>query len=157
MGITDLLIDRWNELEHSRGGATETDDTGRSLQKLKGFAFRRGCNVWIVAHPTKMRPPAAGENILPPGPYDISGSSNWANKADVGLTIHNPDNKATAVIVWKSRFARWGRKGEAAELEFDTTNGRYQSPMEVQIKYGPDAWNDMRRKEDQTQSEDFPQ
>jgi hypothetical protein len=157
LGLRRFGLDDWRRcLGVGADTAWATDRGGRSLQKLKGFGLRRGCNVWIVAHPTKMKLGEGGV-IPPPGPYDISGSANWANKPDVGLTVHNPDNKATTIILWKSRFARrWGPKGGAAELEFDAATGRYQSPMDIQIKYGPDAWNDMRRKEDQTPSEDYP-
>jgi twinkle protein len=95
LGITDLLIDPWNELEHHSGGMPDTDYIGRSLQKLKGFANRHGCNVWIIAHPTKLKPPSPGEAMSPPGPYDISGchsddtevltSSGWVSHPDISL------------------------------------------------------------------------
>lgn len=140
LGITDLVIDPWNEVEHQRGGATETDYTGRALQKAKAFSYRHGCNVWIVVHPTKMRPPKPGEPIPPPGPYDINGSSNFANKADLGLTIHRPED-VTQVHIWKSRFFRWGSRTAMAELHYDTATGRYSSPPEITDDQGPDSWD----------------
>jgi twinkle protein len=140
LGITDLLIDPWNEIEHQSNGMTETDYTGRALQKIKAFGYRHGVNAWIVVHPTKMRSPSLGEPPPAPGPYDISGSANWANKADIGWTVHTPED-TTSVIVWKSRFARWGRKNAVAQLEFEKRSGRYGSPYSVQAVHGPDAWN----------------
>lgn len=125
-GVTDLLIDPWNEIEHQRGNLSETEYVGRSLQRLKGFAYRHGCNVWIVAHPTKLAPPKPGAPLSPPGLYDISGSSNWANKADFALTVHTP-GPVTEIHLRKARFPRWGRRGAMAELEFDPRTGRYRS------------------------------
>ena len=125
-GITDLLIDPWNEVEHLRGDLAETEYVGRSLQRLKGFSYRHGCNVWIVAHPTKLAPAKPGAKLAPPSLYDISGSANWANKADLALTVHTPET-VTEIHLRKARFARWGRRNAMAALEFDPIIGRYRS------------------------------
>lgn len=125
-GVTDLLIDPWNEIEHHRGEFSETEYVGRSLQRLKAFSYRYGCNVWVVAHPTKLVPAKPGAKLSPPSLYDISGSANWANKCDVGLTIHTP-GPVTEVHLRKARFSRWGRRNAMAELEFDPVTGRYRS------------------------------
>ena len=37
-GITDAVIDPWNEVDHERGALTETEYTGRALQRLKALA-----------------------------------------------------------------------------------------------------------------------
>jgi twinkle protein len=140
LGITDLLIDPWNEIEHQRNGLSPTDYIGRSLQRLKSFGNRHGCNVWVVAHPTKLRPPTPGEPMPPPGPYDISDSAHWANKADVGITVHTPESM-TSIHLWKARFKRWGTKGTFAELGLNEANGRFESQPSVQIKHGPDPWS----------------
>lgn len=139
LGITDLLIDPWNEIEHQRSGMTETDYIGRALQKIKAFSYRHGCNAWLIVHPTKMKPASPGEAIQAPGPYDLSGSANFANKADMGITVHTPED-TTTVNLWKSRFQRWGRKNNSADLEFDGKTGRYISPLSVRALHGPDAW-----------------
>ncbi len=123
-GVTDTLIDPINELEQARGGMTETEYIGRMLQRSRSFSQRHGCNTWIVAHPAKMRASKPGEAIPPPGPYDISGSSHYANKADLGITVHTP-NDVTLIMLWKSRFSRWGRKGAQAEMEYDKETCRY--------------------------------
>lgn len=91
-GVTDLLIDPWNEVAHSRGEMSETDYTGQALQQFKAFCHRHGCNVWIVAHPSK---PMADRRTKAPGGYDISGCYSadtdvlarrgWIAHADVRL------------------------------------------------------------------------
>jgi twinkle protein len=129
-GVTDLLIDPWNEIEHQAGDMTETQYVGRALQRLRAFAFRHGCNVWIVTHPTKLHPVKPGEKLSAPGLYDISGGANWANKADLGITVHTP-GEVTEIHLTKPRYSRWGRRGAKAELEFDVLNGRYRTPVDV--------------------------
>jgi twinkle protein len=145
-GTTDFLIDPWNEIEHQRGDMTETDYTGRTLQRLRGFALRHGCNVWVVAHPAKPPPLKNGEKRNPPGAYDISGSAHWANKTDLGVTVWAPEMGEAEIIVWKTRFRRWGRRGDSAKLDFDASVGRYRTPVADLHGSGPDDapphWSD---------------
>lgn len=131
-GVTDLLIDPWNEIDQQRkNGETETDYTARTLQRLKAFALRHGCNVWIIVHPAKPVLLKSGEKRAAPGPYDISGSAHWANKTDLGITIHSPSPGAAEVHLWKPRFQRWGKRGSVALLDFDEITGCYTSPINV--------------------------
>ena len=124
-GVTDLDIDPWNELDHGRpAGVTETDHIGRGLQRLRAFARRHGVNVWIVAHPAKPFLMKRGEKPEPPNLYSISGSANWNNKADLGITVHTEDD-VTEIHITKSRFQRWGRRGDVARLEFERATGTY--------------------------------
>lgn len=127
-GVTDCLIDPWNEVEQIRGDMSETDYIGRSLQRLKSFAFRHGCNVWIVAHPAKPAPTRPNEKAVPPGPYSINGSSHWANKTDLGLTIHSPNPGLSELHLWKSRMRRWGQRSPTpAIMEYDELTGVYRT------------------------------
>ena len=128
-GITDLLVDPWNEVDHQRGDMTETDYIGRCLQRFKAFGLRHGVNVWIVVHPAKPAPIRPGEKRPAPGPYDIAASAHWANKADLGLTIHSTKPGLADLHIWKTRFRRWGRKGLVAAMEFDELTGRYSTPI----------------------------
>jgi hypothetical protein len=72
------------------------------LGKVKRFAVDHDVHVWFVAHPVKMQP----QNGKMPVPtlYDISGSANWTNKADVGLVVHrNFDTNQAEIHVQKVR------------------------------------------------------
>jgi len=133
-GTTDLLIDPWNEIDHDRGQTSETDYTGRALQRLKAFALRHGCNVWIIAHPAKPLPTKPGERPAAPGPYSIAGSAHWANKTDVGITIHSPAQGETELHLWKSRFRRWGTRGAIAKMEYEQETGRFLTPIALTIQ-----------------------
>lgn len=123
-GVKMIILDPWNELEHKRRrDETETDYISRSLRAIKRFAKQYDVAFWIVAHPTK---PHEGRNKIP-GLYDISGSANWANKADYGLTYHRADpegNKALAVIT-KVRMGLPGKKGSVG-LQFDHRDSRFK-------------------------------
>lgn len=131
-GVTDLLIDPWNELDHQHGDMTKTDYIGRSLQRCKAFGTRYGCNVWMVAHPAKPPPLRPGEKRGAPGPYDISDSAHWFNKTDVGITVHAPEPAMSDVMLWKARFRRWGKRNSSGRLEYDDLTGRYTTPPPVE-------------------------
>lgn len=129
-GVTDLMIDPWNEVDPTRpGNMSETEFIGLCLQKLKAFALRHGVNVWVVAHPSKpiQMTLKRGERIKPPGPYDIHGSAHWANRPDLGMTVHSPSYGKAEVHLWKIKFKQHGRRGEMATLDFDRNTGRYSS------------------------------
>jgi twinkle protein len=115
-GCRVLVIDPWNEIEHKRRPQeSETDYTGRAIRALKSFARLHDVAVIVVAHPAK---PDMTQKLKSPGLYHISGSANWANKADYGLTIHavQPDPKAWVIEV-KITKVRMGLPGERGEVE----------------------------------------
>jgi twinkle protein len=127
-GAKMIVLDPWNELEHKRRrDETETDYIGRAIRAIKRFAKQYDVAFWIVAHPTK---PIQGISKIP-GLYDISGSANWANKPDYGLTYHRPDPKANRAIirVHKVRMGLPGRKDEA-EVMFDFRDHQFKAADE---------------------------
>ena len=136
-GATDLLIDPWNEIDDQRGQQNETAVIGRALQRLKGFALRHGCNVWVIAHPAKPIALKSGEKRAAPGPYEISGSQHWANKTDLGITVHSPKPGTAEIHLWKPRFRRWGKRGAVASLDFDELTGRYSTPISTPPRSAP--------------------
>ena len=104
---------------------TETEYVSQLLGKVKRFAQNHAVHVWFIAHPAKLH----RENGSLPVPtlYDISGSANWANKADIGIVIHrNPEHDPTKaeIYVRKVRFKSEGKIG-VIELRWDRATGRY--------------------------------
>src|SRR5262249_11490147 len=79
--IRGLVIDPWNELDHSRpSNMNETEYVSRCLTKIRRFARAHEVHVFLVAHPTKLqRQKGADGNeagTYPvPTPYDVSGSA----------------------------------------------------------------------------------
>jgi twinkle protein len=126
-GIRGLVIDPYNEIEHRRSASqTETEYVSQLLGKVKRFAQAYGVHVWFVAHPAKLH--RENDGALPvPTLYDISGSANWANKADIGLVVHrdpNRDPTRTDIFVRKVRFKQVGKIGTTS-LRYDRATGRY--------------------------------
>lgn len=112
-----IVLDPWNEIEHKRRrDESETEYTGRAIRAIKRFAKQNNVAFWLVAHPSK---PMKGHNG-PPGLYDISGSANFANKADYGLIYHRPklDENRALIRIPKVRMGLPGRRGEVA-VSFD--------------------------------------
>lgn len=117
-GVRVIVLDPWNELEHKmRPGEPETVYIGRALRAIKRFAKQYEVAFWIVAHPSK---PFPGKAPSAPRLLDISGSANWANKADFGLTYHrkNPEVNEAELIVTKVRKGYPGRRG-SVQVTYD--------------------------------------
>ncbi|HEX7852075.1 MAG TPA: AAA family ATPase [Sphingobium sp.] len=124
-GTRLLLIDPWNEIDHKRGrDESETDYTGRAIRMIKRFAKQNDVAVWVIAHPSKPAP-GFGKAKLP-GLYDISGSANWANKADYGLVfqIKSRDYWTSTIACTKVRMGLPGRMGQIV-VQFDPRKSSY--------------------------------
>lgn len=129
-GIKQLVIDPFNSLEHKRDrNETGSEYVGRFLDELSRFAKRYGVLVHLVAHPTKLEKLSSGI-YPPPTLYDISGSANFYNKADYGLTVYRDFvNHRTKLIPTKVRFKNFGHPvSEGVLLQYNPRNGRYQVP-----------------------------
>lgn len=124
-GVKLIVLDPWNELEHKRRrDESETDYISRALRAIKRFAKQYDVAVWVVAHPTKPEHGSKGAPKL----YSISGSANWANKADYGLTYHRPkpDENRAELIVTKVRMGLPGRKG-SVDVTYDFRTSEFRS------------------------------
>lgn len=122
-GIRGLIIDPWNELDHSRpNGMSETEFTSAALSKLRAFSRRCGVQVWLVAHPTKLQKDSEGGYPVAT-PYDVSGSAHFYNKADACLSVwRNPTTDSPEVHVQKVRFSETGTLG-MQKFRFDKPTG----------------------------------
>jgi twinkle protein len=140
-GCRGLIVDPYNEIEHRRPqGMTETEYVSELLGKAKRFAQSRGVHAWIVAHPWKMQ--RENGKLPPPTLYDISGSANWANKADLGVVVHRPeDNGPTDIYVRKVRFKSVGKIGRT-RLNYDRATGRYSEHADRERTSAAKAYRD---------------
>ena len=131
-GIKGLIIDPYNELDHKRPpGMTETEYVSQFLSKIRRFARLNDIAVWVVAHPTK---PNQDSIIKAPTAYDISGSANWANKADNLISVFRGEDNEAQIHVKKIRFKEVGHIGHV-DLEYEDKSGRY---LEVSPKFDND-------------------
>lgn len=120
-GTRVIILDPWNELEHKmKHGEPETVYIGRALRAIKRFAKVHDVAFWIVAHPTK---PFEGK-VRMPRLLDISGSANWANKADFGLSYHRGEENVADLCVTKVRMGYPGRRGNV-KVTYDFRQSRF--------------------------------
>lgn len=129
-----LLLDPWNELEHQApAGMSETNWIGECLSKFRNFGRKRSIAVFIVAHPTKLQKNEEG-NYPCPTAYDISGSANWRNKADVMMAVwrdYQANDGKVQVHVQKVRNKMLGTLG-MAELHWLWSTGFFaEQPITV--------------------------
>lgn len=122
-----IILDPWNELEHRRGNESITEYTGSAIRRLKRFASTYGIHMMVVAHPTKMAKDKDGKTPRP-SMYNISDSSHWANKADIGIVVHRPDmnSNKTEVICAKSRYHDLIGKPGLKEFSFNPYLKKYE-------------------------------
>jgi twinkle protein len=126
-GIRGLIIDPWNELDHTRPRElTETEHVSRCLTRIRQFARSNDLHAWVVAHPRIMRRESG--KVPVPTPYDISGSAHWFNKADNCITVwrdKEDDAAPVEIHTQKIRFREVGRLG-VAFLNYDRVTGNYR-------------------------------
>lgn len=121
-GIKWFVIDPWNKLEHQDDS---TNYISRSLDLISNFNKKNGTHAFIVAHPTKMKYDHQASRYEVPGLYDISGSANFYNKADIGISMYKESEAYTNTLyIQKVKFKFWGETGKIT-YRWDPTNGRY--------------------------------
>jgi len=137
-GVDALVIDPWTEID--KGGMTSTEDINDHLSTLNQFKRAEDLHIFLVAHPTKMQKDPETRKVNVPDLYDISGSANFYNKADFGITVYrNFEGQTVEVYINKCKFEHLGKQGVCV-LKYNTDNGRYQSIEEIN-KNGWDARN----------------
>ena len=128
-GLKGLIIDPYNELDHTRRkeGINETEYVSSFLTQLRTFARQQSVHIWLVAHPAKLFKDKDGTYPVPDG-YSVSGSAHFYNKADNIVAVHrdvNNPNASTEVHVQKIR-SRWlGNRG-VANLKWRPECGRFR-------------------------------
>jgi twinkle protein len=79
--------------------------------------------VILVAHPTKMKKENGKYEV--PNLYDISGSANFYNKTDFGLTVYRDMvEEVIKVYIQKVKFKHLGEIGYCT-WKYNINNGRF--------------------------------
>lgn len=138
-GIRGAVIDPANFVDRDKD-MNETDWVSDALTKLKVFLMAHDLHIFFVSHPSKQYRQDDGKFRVPGG-YDISGSSHWFNKADVGMTVHRPDlhNNRSEIHIWKCRFSWIGKPGKA-DLIYDPPTGRFFDAQRVWAPAPREGW-----------------
>jgi len=89
-------------------GDTETNYISKQLIRSSGSTKGTGYCQSSSAHPTKIRKNLKTGLFEVPNLYDISGSSNWFNKPDIGITFYrNYETKLSEIHVQKMKYNIW--------------------------------------------------
>lgn len=127
-GVTILVVDPWNRLEHARDHhLSETEYAHKVLSSLQRFAVNYDVHIPLVGHPRKLYKKPEDADYPVATPYDISGSAGFFNIADNCLSIWRSKSdlsKPVQVHVQKIRNDENGGLG-MVPYSFDAPTGRY--------------------------------
>lgn len=120
-GLNGLIIDPFNYIKQPLF-CNETKFVSDMLSKLKRYAQKHKCHIWLVVHPVKQNAESKGQLDL----YSCAGSANFYNKCDVGIIVNRDrrDGGSTKIEVQKMRNRDAGAIG-TAPLWFDTHRRDY--------------------------------
>lgn len=130
-GVRMLAIDPYNRIRHVRESwHSETEYVGEFMAKLVSFAKTERIPVFLVAHPTKLRKDERTKQFPVATLYDISGSANFYNMTDNGLSLYRDtsnkgENNVVQVHVQKIKNKFCGRMNTVTEFKWDRSNGRF--------------------------------
>jgi len=124
-GINGIVIDPYNKLEHNRpSNMNETDYVSKFYDKLINFGIKYNLLTFLVAHPVKMQKKTDGLHEVP-NLYSISGSANFYNKTDFGITVYrNFETGNSEIYIQKAKFKHLGTVGMVNQA-YNINNGRY--------------------------------
>jgi len=152
-GLECFIIDAWNKLEHKDD---KTTYVGEQLDKISEFCDKHQVMCFLVAHPTKMKKVQGQAYYEVPTLYDISGSANFFNKTDLGISVYrNFTDKKVSVIVQKVKFNHWGETG-SVEFEYDFPSGRFYEDSKIGKFVGNWMFQKQAQQEDMFQYEPKP-
>jgi twinkle protein len=121
-----LIIDPWNEIDHKRGKERERDGL-HGARDPDDEALRQAERRRALGHRASVQAePDGGPGRSCPGLYDISGSANWANKADYGIVfqIKNREYWTSTIACTKVRMGLPGSMGQTV-VQFDPNKSSY--------------------------------
>lgn len=126
-GIKMLIIDAWNKLEHKLpSGMNETLYISAEMDKLSNFAKMFDIHIILVAHPTKIPKDKDTGKYRVATLYDISGSANFFNKTDNGLSVYRDfQTNQVDVHIQKVKNDYNGSLG-VASFAYHKLTGRYR-------------------------------
>jgi len=128
MGVKGVVLDPWNEIDHSRPkDMSETEYISRCLSEIRRFARQKDVHCWVSAHPRMLQKDKETGTYTVPTPYEIAGSAHWFNKSDNCIAIWRNKHDLAQPIevhVQKIRFREVGQLG-VAYLNYDRLTGRY--------------------------------
>jgi twinkle protein len=151
-GCDVIVLDPWNELDHTRpSNLREDEHISRALSRIRDFARGHDIHIFIVVHPAKMKRDDKGR-VPVPTLFDAKGAQEWNSKADNGVCVWRDPTKpedGTDIHVQKVRFREVGKAGGGCKLHYDMPSGRFIDP-----NHRPTIDDYMRRQQREPGDED---
>jgi twinkle protein len=124
--VDAIVIDPWNELNHSGQGSRDDLYIGQCLTTIRKFHRKYDLLTAIVIHPHSI-PKDKNGNYPVPTLNDCNGGAVWRAKADFGICVNRPDytKHQADVIMQKIKFKSMGRQGKVT-LDYDVKSGRFK-------------------------------
>lgn len=126
-GIKGVIIDPWNEIEHTIG-SREDIYLAKMLRKIKRFIRKYDLSFWLVAHPKNPQRDKNG-NYNKITAYDIAGGYTWNAKADNIFSVwrdRQDKKKPVEIDILKIKYKTDGDLGTCRYFyQYDT--GKFKS------------------------------
>lgn len=138
-GIRNILLDPYNQFDHTQGNMQIDQYVSKFMSKLKRFALIHDVAIHLVAH--QVTPVfVSGEDYPRPNAYKIKGGGTFADKADnvgfVWIPKRYSDRTDRTVLVGFDKVKKKRLVGEGGdkEFKFNIETNRYEinsfSPFE---------------------------
>ena len=128
--IDGIVTDPYNEINPARSNLREDEHISVLISKIKRFNRETNTITFMVAHPTKqIRNPDGLFEVK--SLYDVSGSSHWNNKTDLGVIVTRDFERGqTKVRIAKVREVGVGGNIGETTLRFNMKTMCYDSLMD---------------------------
>lgn len=124
-GTEHFVIDAFNKMGVDVGNLSSIATV---LSDLALFCQQHQVNVWLVAHPTKMRKREKSQYYEVPGMYDIKYSGDFADQIHNALCVYRDfESSQTQIHVLKKKMRHQaGTVGMYSAFSFEGGSGRFR-------------------------------
>ena len=127
-GINIFVVDAWNKVQMPKG-LSGKDGIDQTLTRITAFCQQNNVQVYLVAHPTKMKKNEKGQYELPQL-YDVSGSADFRNQTHNGFSIYrhfgeHTEEQSTDFFNLKTKFSFQGKINDCVKFRYHIPSGRY--------------------------------
>lgn len=122
--IDVFVIDAFNKVKRHTDSLKEINDV---LARLTLFCQMHHVNIFLIAHPTKMKKDDDGKYLMPTL-YDVKGTGDFYDQTHCGLTVYrnfDPEDSYIKVKVTKIKFKHQGKINDEILFKYNTDNGRF--------------------------------
>lgn len=133
-GIDIFVIDAFNKVK--RNAPDSLGEINEILARVTNFCQYHNCNIFLIAHPTKMKKRDDGA-YEKPSLYDVKGSGDFYDQTHNGGVIYT--DFQSGITTWttlKRKYKHQGVQGFEAAFNYCFANGRYY-PVGAQPDYSP--------------------